>query len=61
MDKLRPLGRGGQYDAKSSHDKAALALPAPIHTTGLTEVEALTFKNDHQAGAGNGLTLNERV
>jgi hypothetical protein len=41
--------------------KAPLAVPAPTHTTGLTEVEALTYKNDHHTEAGNGLTLNERV
>jgi hypothetical protein len=40
--------------------KAAVAISASAHTTGLTEVEALTYKNDHQTEAGNGLTLNER-
>jgi hypothetical protein len=30
--------------------KAPVAVPVPTETTGLTEVEALTFKNDHQTG-----------
>ena len=41
--------------------KTPVAVPAPTDTTGLTEVEVVTYKNDHQTGAGNGLTLNERV
>ena len=40
--------------------KAPVAVPVSTDTTGLTEVEALTYKIDHQTEAGNGLTLNER-
>ena len=40
--------------------KTPVAVSAATDTTGLTEVEAFTCKNDHQSEAGNGLTLNER-
>ena len=40
--------------------KAPIAVPVSTDTTGLTEVEALTYENGHQTGAGNRLTLNER-
>lgn len=41
--------------------KAPVAVPVPTDTIGPPEAEAFTYKIDHQTGAGNGLTLNERV
>lgn len=41
--------------------KAPVAVPVRTDTTGLTQVEALTYKKKHQTGAGNGLTLDQRV
>jgi hypothetical protein len=41
--------------------KAPVAVPVPTDRQDLTKVEAFTYKIDHQAKAGNGLRLNERV
>ena len=60
-DKLAPRAGGAASMMQNQvTGKAPIAVPVPTDTTGLTEVEALTFKNDHQNGAGNRLTLNER-
>ena len=60
-DKLPPRAGGAASMMQNQvTGKAPIAVPVPTDTTGLTEVEALTFKNDHQNGAGNRLTLNER-